>query len=103
MEATEAPSAVSGLEIRACDSHGDMKLCVDLHGASWFFRMKTVVPAAIFVIALNTGGHVYCAFGQEQALGFAPAFSSSRRAPVLALAYGGSSPDYHAVNKHTLE
>jgi predicted GNAT superfamily acetyltransferase len=62
--------------IRSCQSHADLQLCVDLQRRIWNFDHQDVVPTSIFVVAQHTGGHAYCAFDGEQAVGFALAFSA---------------------------
>ncbi len=64
--------------VRACQSHQDLRLCVDLQRRIWGFDQEDVVPAAIFVVAQHTGGHAYCAFEGDRAIGFALAFSADR-------------------------
>lgn len=64
--------------IRPCQSHDDLKLCVDLQKRIWSYDGEDVVPASIFVVAQHTGGHAYCAFEQGRAVGFALAFSAQR-------------------------
>jgi predicted GNAT superfamily acetyltransferase len=72
----QVPNEVSKLSVRACHSHADLKLWVDLQRRVWGFEDEDVVPSAIFVVALHTGGHVYCAFDGDQPVGFALAFSA---------------------------
>lgn len=69
-------SAAPAISIRACDSHDDLKLCVELQRRVWNFSDEDLVPAAMFVVAQHTGGHAYCAFDGETAVGFALAFST---------------------------
>lgn len=69
-------SPIEGVTIRACVSHEDLKLCVDLQRRIWHFNDEDIVPAAIFVVAQHTGGHAYCAFYDGKAVGFALAFSA---------------------------
>jgi predicted GNAT superfamily acetyltransferase len=76
MARTETSPEVSKLAVRACRSHTDLKLCIDLQRRVWGFEEEDVVPAAIFVVALHTGGHVFCAFDGDRAVGFALAFSA---------------------------
>ena len=64
------------ISIRPCHSHEDLKLCVDLQRRIWNFADEDVVPAAMFVVALHTGGHVYCAFRGQEPAGFALAYSA---------------------------
>jgi predicted GNAT superfamily acetyltransferase len=73
MSRTETGQAIS---IRSCASHDELKLCVDLQRRIWNFAEEDVVPSAIFVVAQHTGGHAYCAFDREKAVGFALAFSA---------------------------
>jgi predicted GNAT superfamily acetyltransferase len=75
----QAPPDVSKLTVRACHSHADLRLCVDLQRRVWGFEDEDVVPAAIFVVALHTGGHVYCSYPEhdgDRPVGFALAFSA---------------------------
>jgi len=65
----------TNLTIRPCQSHHDLSRCVDLQRRIWAFDDIDVVPAALFVVAQHTGGHAYCAFDDEQPIGFALAFS----------------------------
>ncbi len=69
-------SVLKQVTIRACQSHHDQQLWVDLQRRIWNFRDEDVVPASIFVVAQHTGGHAYCAFHGEEAVGFALAFSA---------------------------
>lgn len=64
------------VRIRPCESHDDLRLCVDLQRRIWGFAEEDIVPAAIFVVAQLTGGHAYCAFDGDRAVGFALAFSA---------------------------
>jgi predicted GNAT superfamily acetyltransferase len=64
--------------IRPCQSHDDLKRCVDLQRRIWRYDDEDVVPASIFVVAQHTGGHAYCAFHDDEAVGFALAFSAQR-------------------------
>jgi predicted GNAT superfamily acetyltransferase len=66
----------TGISIRSCTSHDELRLCVDLQRRVWNFGDDDLVPAAIFVVAQHTGGHAYCAFAGEKAVGFALAFSA---------------------------
>jgi len=77
MTRIETAPAISGhLTIRPCESHDDLKLCVELQRRIWGFGGEDVTPAAIFVVAQHTGGHAYCAFDGARAIGFALAFLS---------------------------
>jgi predicted GNAT superfamily acetyltransferase len=79
MSGIEAPRPIPAqLTIRPCHSHDDLKLCVDLQKRIWGYAGDDVVPTAIFVVAQHTGGHAYCAFDRDQAVGFALAFSAER-------------------------
>ena len=69
-------SVLKQVTVRSCQSHDDLKLCVDLQRRIWDFRGEDVVPTSIFVVAQHTGGHAYCAFHGEKAVGFALAFSA---------------------------
>jgi predicted GNAT superfamily acetyltransferase len=71
-----APAISNQVTIRACHSHDDLKLCVDLQRQIWGYQGEDVVPASIFVVAQHTGGHAYCAFDHGKAVGFALAFSA---------------------------
>ena len=51
---------------------------MDLQQRIWGFDREDIVPAAIFVVAQHTGGHAYCAFDGDRAVGFALAFSAER-------------------------
>jgi predicted GNAT superfamily acetyltransferase len=73
MSRTETLPAIS---IRAAASHDELKWCVDLQRRIWNFADEDLVPAAIFVVAQHTGGHTYCAFDGDKAVGFALAFSA---------------------------
>lgn len=53
-------------------------MCVDLQRRIWGFEDADLVPAALFVVAQHTGGHAYCAFDGDKAVGFALAFSADR-------------------------
>lgn len=75
-QAEPAPQTGTDVSIRACQSHDDLKLCVELQRRVWNFADEDVVPAAIFVVAQHTGGHAYLAFHQNRAVGFALAFST---------------------------
>lgn len=72
----DVPSASKAVTIRACDSHQDLKMCVDLQRRIWNFSDEDLVPTAIFVVARHTGGHAYCALYNDQPAGFALAFSA---------------------------
>jgi predicted GNAT superfamily acetyltransferase len=77
MARTETAPAVSKqVSVRACHSHQDLKLCVDLQRRIWGYGEEDVVPASIFVVAQHSGGHAYCAFHDQEAVGFALAFSA---------------------------
>lgn len=79
MSRTESPPAISDqVTIRPCGSHAELKLCVDLQRRIWNFGDEDIVPAALFVVAQHTGGHAYCAFHGEEAVGFALAFAAGR-------------------------
>ncbi len=71
-----AVSDTRQVTIRACQSHQDLQLCVDLQRRIWNFRDQDIVPSSIFVVAQHTGGHAYCAFRDQDAIGFALAFSA---------------------------
>jgi predicted GNAT superfamily acetyltransferase len=73
-----APGISQQVTIRSCNSHDDLKLCVDLQRRIWNFDDEDIVPAALFVVAQHTGGHAYIAFQGEIAIGFALAFSAER-------------------------
>lgn len=72
IEATQ--NLARAVTIRPCESHEDRKLCVDLQRRIWNFTDEELVPAAIFQVAQHTGGHAYCAFDGDRAVGFALAF-----------------------------
>lgn len=79
MSPIEAAAGISKqVTIRSCNSHNDLKLCVDLQRRIWKFDEEDLVPAALFVVAQHTGGHAYIAFHGEIAIGFALAFSAER-------------------------
>lgn len=79
MSGIEAPRPIPAqLTIRPCHSHDDLNRCVDLQKRIWDYAGDDVVPTAIFVVAQHTGGHAYCAFDGDQAVGFALAFSAER-------------------------
>ncbi len=71
-----APAVSRQVTVRSCQSHDDLKLCVDLQRQIWGYDGEDVVPTSIFVVAQHTGGHAYCAFHDEKAVGFALAFSA---------------------------
>jgi predicted GNAT superfamily acetyltransferase len=71
-----APAISKQVSVRACRSHDDLKSCVDLQRRIWGYDGEDVVPTSIFVVAQHTGGHSYCAFDRDQAVGFALAFSA---------------------------
>jgi predicted GNAT superfamily acetyltransferase len=71
-----APGISKQVTIRSCNSHDDLKLCVDLQRRIWKFDDEDLVPAALFVVAQRTGGHAYIALDGEMAIGFALAFSA---------------------------
>ena len=87
--------AAPGVTVRACDSHDDLKLCVDLQRRIWNFDDEDLVPAAIFVVAQHTGGHAYVAFDGEEGVGFALAFSAEHDGHRLWHSHMvGVLPDY---------
>jgi len=64
------------LQIRQCASHEDLRTCVRLQRQIWGFQDEDLTPAAIFVVAQHTGGHVLCAFDGDEPVGFTLAFSA---------------------------
>lgn len=85
----------ASITIRACESHRDFALCVDLQRQIWNFADLDIVPPAIFVVARHTGGHAYCAFAGERAVGFALAFSAAHGGkPIWHSHMTGVIPEY---------
>jgi predicted GNAT superfamily acetyltransferase len=66
----------SCITIRHCDSHEDLRLCVQLQREIWGYDEEDLVPAAMFVVAQHTGGHALCAFEARKPIGFALAYSA---------------------------
>jgi len=66
----------STVTIRHCESHEDLKLCVQLQREIWGYDEEDLVPAAMFVVAQHTGGHALCAFDGDKPVGFALAYSA---------------------------
>jgi predicted GNAT superfamily acetyltransferase len=73
-----APLVSKRLAIRACNSDDEAKGCVDLQRRIWGFPEEDLVPASLFMVAQQTGGHAFCAFEDENAIGFALSFSGQR-------------------------
>jgi predicted GNAT superfamily acetyltransferase len=56
------------IQIRHCTSSAEYEACVNLERSTW--GESIVVPSAIFVVALHTGGQVLGAFDDERLVGF---------------------------------
>jgi predicted GNAT superfamily acetyltransferase len=103
MSRTETAPAISKqVTVRSCQSHDDLKLCVDLQRRIWSYDGEDVVPTSIFVVAQHTGGHAYCAFHDGKAVGFALAFSAEHHGVRFWHSHMvGVLPDYqnHGVGR----
>ncbi len=64
----------SAIQIRPCESYGDVHHCVDLQRRIWGFADEDLVPGHIFAVAHMSGGLIYLAFDGEAPIGFALAF-----------------------------
>lgn len=103
MSRTETAPAISRqVTVRSCRSHDDLKVCVDLQRRIWGYDGEDVVPTSIFVVAQHTGGHAYCAFHDEKAVGFALSFSAEHNGHRFWHSHMvGVLPDYqnHGVGR----
>jgi predicted GNAT superfamily acetyltransferase len=58
----------SAFHVRHCTALDDFEQCVELQRATW--RESIIVPSALFVVALETGGQVIAAFAGTEMVGF---------------------------------
>lgn len=70
------------ITIRPLQALSEMQSCVTLQREVWGFADLDIVPEAIFVVAIKSGGQVLGAFDGSRAVGFAlafPAFHEKQR------------------------
>ena len=64
------------IEIRQCETLAEFEKCVQLERVIW--GEQITVPAAIFVVAQHTGGHILGAFDSGELIGFTLALAGDR-------------------------
>jgi predicted GNAT superfamily acetyltransferase len=85
------------LEVRHCDTLGEFEKCVELERVIW--GEQITVPAAIFVVAQHSGGHILGAFDDGKLIGFTLALAGHRAGkPFLHSHMTGVLPEYQNRN-----
>jgi predicted GNAT superfamily acetyltransferase len=85
------------IEVRHCESLAEFEQCVELQRVIWGERIT--VPAAIFVVAQHTGGHILGAFDAGKLIGFTLALAGDRGGkPFLHSHMTGLLPEYQNRN-----
>jgi predicted GNAT superfamily acetyltransferase len=85
------------VEVRHCATLVEFEKCVDLERAIW--GEQITVPAAIFVVAQHTGGHILGAFEGGRLIGFTLALAGERAGmPFLHSHMTGVLPEYQNRN-----
>ena len=73
----------AGIEVRHCQQLEEFQECVRLQQLTW--SEDIVVPAAVFVVALETGGQVLGAFEGSRMIGFTMALGGFHRGGKILL------------------
>src|ERR1700721_1511519 len=90
-------SDTNPIEVRHCESLAEFEQCVELQRVIWGERIT--VPAAIFVVAQHTGGHILGAFDAGTLIGFTLALAGDRGGkPFLHSHMTGVLPEYQNRN-----
>jgi predicted GNAT superfamily acetyltransferase len=69
----KASVRVPGIEVRHCRGLAEYELCVELERQTW--GEAILVPAGLFVVAIETGGQVLGAFSGGRLIGFTMALA----------------------------